>query len=147
MDSYAIASAIATRLGGVTPPSGEEAIKVKTADLPEGISVFPTLVVGHPSLADPAYFSKRRSLPLVFPVLLFLARHDASPRRAKRLHDWVTAIYGRLSGQLQLGLSTYVAWAEVDGFDAGVVRYEGIEYDGISLRVLVRVEEASGAAA
>ena len=142
-DSYAVAAAIAVRFSAanVTQPTGYEDIKVSTAELPEAINVFPTVLVGHPSMSDATYAGGKRSFPLTYPVTLYLARHDGSPRRAHLLHDWVTATYGQMAGQLQLGLSTYVAWAEVASWRAGVVPYMGEEYDGIRYDVMVHINE------
>jgi hypothetical protein len=145
MDSYAIASAIADRFSAanVTPPTGEPEPAVVTADLPESISYFPTLLVFPPRMDGANYnASRNRSFPLIYSVALFLSRSDGSPRRAKRVHDWVTALYGQLGGQLQLGLSSYVALATVDDFYAGPIGYEGIDYDGVAFSVNVRISES-----
>lgn len=139
MDSYAIASALATLYKATTPPAGEEAIKVATADLEEAPSFFPTLFVLPPRLLDPSYISKGRSLPLDYPAILLLDKADGSARRAVVMHKWVSVLYSRLGTNLQLGLAPYVALATLVGLDAGTVRYEGTDYDGITLvnRVLV----------
>lgn len=145
MDSYAIASAIATRFSAanVNPPTGAEDVKVATADLPENIALFPTVLVLPPEMDAATYNASRsRTFSLLYPVMLFLSRSDGSPRRAKAVHDWVTALYGQLGGQLQLGLSSYVSLATVEAFSAGVVSYGGEEFDGIRWDVLVRVNEA-----
>jgi len=145
MDSYAIADAIATRFSAdnVTPPTGEEDPKIATAQLPEDISWFPTILVGTPVMADANYnASRNRSFPLLYSVTLVLARSDGSARNAKRVHDWVTAIYGQLGGQIQLGLSSYVTHAEVAGFRAGIVRYANTDYDGITFDVIVHISES-----
>lgn len=146
MDSYAIANAIATRLQAATPPTGKEAIKEATADLPESISWFPTMLV---SLPEPDYIehtSNSTSAALTYQATLLLARHDGNQRRARLLHDWTTALYPQLNGLLQLGLA-YVSVATVDDWRAGVVTYEGEEYDGLILYVNVRIHEAGSYAA
>ena len=139
MDSFAIAGALATLYGATTPPTGQESIKNATAALAEAPSFFPTLYVLPPSLSDPSYISKGRSLPLDYPAILLLDRADGTARRAEVMHDWVTVLYPRLGTQLQLGLSSYVALATLVGIDAGTVKYAGEDYDGITLinRVLV----------
>ena len=145
MDSYQIATAIATRFAAaaVTPPTGQEDVKVSTADLPESIAVFPTILVLPPVMADATYNASRsRSFDLTYPVVLLLSASDGTPRRAKAVHDWATAIYGQIGGQLQLGLSSYVAVAYVTGFQAGSVTYAGAQFDGIRFEVLVRINEA-----
>jgi hypothetical protein len=150
VDSYAIASAIATRFSAanVTPPTGAEEPKVVTQDLPEAISWFPTLLVFPPVMDDANYnASRNRTFPLIYQVVLFLSRADGSARRAKALHDWTTALYGQLGGQLMLGLSTYVQLATVDSFRAGVVEYEGAQYDGLTFEVNVRISETYSPAA
>lgn len=144
MDSYAIATAIATRYSAanVTPPTGQDDPKLVTADLPEAISYFPSIIVSPPRLDDANYTaSKGTVLPLIYQVTLLLSRADGSPRRAKLVHDWVTALYKQLSPQIQLGLA-YVALAQMVAFRAGTVRYAGEEYDGITWDVRVLVSEA-----
>ena len=145
MDSYAIAGAIATRFAAaaVTPPSGAEDVKVSTADLPDDISVFPTVLVFPPQMTDATYRGSKRNLTLVYPVVLFLSKADGTPRRAKALHDWVTALYVQMDGQFQLGLSTYVAEAWIENFNAGEYTYAGSNYDGIRWEVHVHINEGA----
>ncbi len=147
MDSYAIAGALATLYKATTPPSGEEAIKVATADLAEAPSYFPTMFILPPRLNDPSYITKGRSLPLDYPAILLLDKADGSARRAVLMHKWINALYPRLGTQLQLGLNTYVALATLVGVDAGTVRYEGVDYDGITLVNRVLVSESYDPAA
>jgi len=142
MDSYAIAGALATLYKATTPPSGEESIKVATADLAEAPSFFPTMFILPPRLGDPSYISKGRSLPLDYPAILLLDRADGTARRAVVMHKWINVLYPRLGTKLQLGLSGYVALATLVGIDAGTVRYEGTDYDGITLTNRVLVSEA-----
>ena len=144
MDSYAIAEAIAARFSAanVTPPTGQAEPKVVTADLPESISFFPTLLVLPPVMDDANYNASRsRTFALLYRVTLFLSRADGSPRRAKAIHDWTTALYGQLGGQIQLGLS-YVPLATIQGFRAGTVTYGGEAYDGLTFDVNVRISES-----
>jgi hypothetical protein len=150
MDSYAIATAIATRFSAanVTPPSGQPEPAIVTADLPEAISWFPTLLVFPPTMDEANYnASRNRTFPLVYQVVLFLSRAQGSAARAKLLHDWTTALYGQLGGQVQLGLSTYVTVARVQSFRAGVVEYAGEDYDGIQFEVVVGISESYSPAA
>jgi hypothetical protein len=142
MDSYAIASALATLYKATTPPTGEESIKVATADLAEAPSYFPTMFILPPRLAEPTYITKGRSLPLDYPAILLLDKADGSARRAALMHKWINALYPRLGTQLQLGLSSYVALATLTSIDAGTVRYEGLDFDGITLTNRVLVSES-----
>jgi hypothetical protein len=150
MDSYAIASAIATRFSAenVTPPSGQEDPKLVTADLPDGITVFPTILVMPPVMENGRVMhGPIRDLDLVYQVVLYLSRADGTPRRAKAIHDWATALYGQLAGQIMLGLSTYVRLAWLRSFRAGVVSYGAEEYDGVAFEVVVHVSESYAPAA
>jgi hypothetical protein len=145
MDSAAIAAAIALRFAAtnVTQPTGAEDVKVSTADLPDALSVFPTVLVMPPTMDNASYNASRsRSYDLTYPTILYLARSDGSPRRAKALHDWATAIYGQLGGQMQLGLSSYVSLCYIVGFTAGTMSFAGDDYDGIRFDVLVRINES-----
>ena len=145
MDSYAIAEAIAARFSAanVTPPTGQAEPKVVTADLPESISFFPTLLVLPPEMDDASYNASRsRTFALLYRVTLFLSRADGTGRRAKAIHDWTTALYGQLGGQIQLGLPTYVPLATVEHFRSGPVIYGGETYDGLTFDVNVRISES-----
>jgi hypothetical protein len=146
MDEYAIASALATRLGATTPPSGQEAIKLASADFPDGLTLLPALIVGLSEMEAESFSSGMRSLTLDFPVTFFLSRADGTPRRSRALRDWITALYPRLSGYMTLGALAYVSWAEIVAWETGVVRY-GEDFDGGVLTARVLVREASGAAA
>lgn len=143
MDSYAIASAIATRFSSanVSAPSGAENIKQSTAQLPESLTFFPSVLVSPPRVDSATWRLGRGYFSITYRATLFLAKHDGSPRRAKALHDWVTALYKQLAGNLDLDLA-YVALAQLARADAGVVEYEGIEYDGIVMDIDVQANEA-----
>lgn len=144
MDSYAIASAIATRFSAanVTPPSGQEDIKLSTPDLPDSLSLFPTVLVFPPQMDDAAYYAHKANLNLTYPVVLFLSKADGTPRRAKAVHDWITALLNQLDAQLRLGLESYVSTATIENWNAGEWSYNGENYDGIRFQVLVHVNEA-----
>jgi hypothetical protein len=144
VDSYAIASAIATRFAAaaVTPPSGYEDIKVSTPDLPDDVTLFPTVLVYPPQMSDATYYAHKANLNLVYPVVLFLSKADGTPRRAKALHDWLTALLNQMDGNLRLGLSTYVSTATIENWSAGEWSYAGADYDGIRFEVHVHVNEA-----
>jgi hypothetical protein len=143
MDSYGIAAAIATRLLATTPPTGKEAVKEATADLPESISWFPTVVVGLPEPEYITHSAGSTSMALTFPATLLLDRSDGSPRRARLAHDWLTALYPQLNGNLDLGRNDIVM-AVITDWNAGTVSYGGDEYDGITFDVTVRIVETGG---
>jgi hypothetical protein len=141
MDSYAIAGAIAARKSAISTPSGYEAIKVATADLPDTIGFTPTLLVMPPVMDEANYNASRsRTFTLLYPCALYLSQADGTPRRAKAVHDWFTAVYPMQGGQLQLGLS-YVALATLIGLEARVMPYGGTDYDGLHWFVRVRISE------
>lgn len=141
MDSYAIAAAIAARYSAISTPSGEEAIKKATAELPDAIDFTPTLLVMPPVMDTASYNASRsRTFTLLYPCALYLSRADGSPRRAHAVHDWFTAVYPMVGGQLQLGLA-YVALATLEALEARVLPYGGSEWDGLVWTVRVRISE------
>ena len=147
MNEYDIASAIATRLGATTPPTGQDAIKLATADYPDALGLWPTLLVGISTMSAESFDNRARSLTLIYPATLFLGRADGTPRRSRALRDWITVLYPRLSGYMTLGSLAYVAWSEIVAWRGSVVTYGGEEYDGAIFDCRVLVREASGAAA
>lgn len=146
MDDRTVAAAIATRLGATTPPTGQESIKVATADFPDGLTFFPFLLVGMSDMEAVSFISKRRSLTVEYPAVLYLGKSDGTPRRTRAIRDWKTALYGRLSGQMQLGGLTYVTWAEIVAWSNGA-SYGGEDYDAVTFTCRVNINEQSGAAA
>ena len=142
MDSRAIADALVSRFGPVTPPAGAEAVKLATSELPDNLTLYPTVLVLPPRIDRiDQNASRNRSFTMTYPVVFYLSRADGTPRRAAAIHDWLTVLYGQTGGQLQLGLD-YVAIATVETVTAGGVTYGGESYDGITLTVGVRISES-----
>lgn len=146
MNEYTVAAAIATRLGATTAPTGQETIKYASADFPETLSLFPSLIVGVSRMSGGDHVNKRLILPLEFDAAFYLSKADGSPRRSRAVRDWITALYARIAGQVQLGLSDYVALAKITGWTPGAT-YAGEAYDGAAFVVSVLVEEAVTSAA
>ena len=141
MNDRTIAAAIATRLGATTAPTGQETIKVATADFPDSLSLFPTLIVGVSRMAGGTHTSGQLTLPMEFDAALYLSKADGSPRRSQAVRDWITALYARIAGQFQLGLSSYVTVAMVTAWTPGA-SYVGEAYDGVTFTISVGVKEA-----
>lgn len=135
-----IADAIAARFLGTTPPSGESAIRLATADLPNGITLTPCFLVFDP---DDAWTGGTglRSGTLTFPCRLVLAQAD-EPRTQRALMNWRTALYQRLDGAVKLGGAIPgVQNAVVTKTATGTLAYAGENWASVEVTVVVSIAE------
>lgn len=140
MDSAAIAGAIATIFGGVTPPAGEPAIVLATHQLPDELKAaeLPAILVWPPEETPVIQAGMDRS-KLRFPVVLYLPRDSSTQARTARLYKWRDAL--RVQPQTSvtgshLGLghiadagSTNVAVNDPADVLYGVVNYDTVRVD------------------
>lgn len=146
-DFNAMASAIATRFSStyVTAPSGEQNVRVSTASLPDAITVEPTVLVFPPETVEFSYGPSLRTGVASFPVRFYIYRARDTKRNAVLLNKWVSALYQQLDGQVHLGLSDYVAHADITAMGVGPLSYgEGeaaVRFHGIELTVQVHLWE------
>lgn len=142
IDLDAIPTAIATLFGSVTPPAGEPAITLSTADLPDDAPNERTVLVL--PLLDPDWGTgpSLRKAVLQYPVHFLLWQTRDKPRSTKLLRRWATAFYSRMDASGHLGLSDYVAWAAITaGPGTGALTYGGTPYFGLRFVVSVSVWE------
>lgn len=141
-DMLAIADAIATEFGGLTPPTGEPAIVGSTARLPNGIPATPFILVLPPSgeLGMPeGYPSSRIRDTHDFEIYLLLSKSSGDlPTDLQRIYKWWPVMrYGAI-GALKLGLAPIVSKAAVtDDYEFDSFDYEGQGYH--AWRFTVRV--------
>lgn len=120
MNSKSIADAIAGRYSGVTATVGgvTESLTHCTASLPNSIARGPALLVYPPTGdvrlgGEPVPIGNRNDV-LVF--LVRLLRDPANvPTRTDALYAWYDALRDRIEGDMDLGLGSYVRWAETRG--------------------------------
>lgn len=144
-DFLAIADAIATRFGAVTPPAGQPAVRQSTARPPNAITVSPFIVVWVSSGSD-TWVGGQLIGESEFKVAFHLARHRADVARdIVALDGWVGALRPALFGQMKLGLAPIVTKALVMSWETGNLTYAGEEYDGIVFTVRVWTEETVAA--
>ena len=138
IDDQAIAQAIATRFtsANVTPPTGEDNIRVSTEQLPDRIGPTPTVLV-FPSEDEVHVTASTRSMRMAYPVSFYLYKTQDTPRQAARLNKWRKVLRAQLDSSTQLSLSDYVATAEVTGVRAGTLTYADEAFDGVELIVTV----------
>ena len=142
-DYGAIADAIAARFLGVTPPTGQPAIRLATADLPNDITVVPCFLVNEPDDDWDAQGMGGRRGTLTFECDLVLPQSDG-PRTARVAMDWRSALHTRLDGQVHLGLTgSGVGPALVTRTAAGRRTYGSAEYPVVRVTVVVTVTEAA----
>jgi hypothetical protein len=146
-DFNAVASAIATRFGAATAPSGETAIRLASATLPNQIPAEPVVLVYPPTTLDFTYNGGVTSIVATYPVRFFLWRTRDKGRNAVLINKWLGALYRQLAGQAHLGLSSYVNDARIESMGAASLSYGGEEFDGITIDVEVHIWEASEATA
>lgn len=143
IDFNAIATAIATRFGSVTGPTGETALRLSTEKLPLQIPMTPALLVVPPESVPFSFTNSARTGTAVYGVRFYLERVRDTGRNATLIYKWMTALYAQVDGQVHLGLSTYINWAEVTDMHPGVLEYAGERYEGISLEVTVHLGEGT----
>lgn len=143
-DVAAIATAIATRFNAasITPPTGYDDIALSTADLPNGITSTPTVLVFPPTGQWSFSAGAQRVGDLTFPVRFYIARAADNPRATAAVNAWYSVLIERLVGQLALGQSAAgVTHSFITGTQAGTLTYADVEYVGIELTVEVHLVE------
>lgn len=150
-DFNAIAQAIATRFSAanITPPSGEQDVRLATEALPQTVLLEPTVLVfpPEPGGVEFSYAASVRSGIAVYPVRFYLYKVRDNARNATLLLKWLGSLYDQLTGQVHLGLSSYVTHAVVRNIGVARMTYGGEEFDGIQLDVEVHFWEALSAVA
>ena len=145
-DYGAIADAIAARFLGTTPPTGQPAIRLSTADLPNGITATPTFLVFEPDDQWTDQTASGRSGTLTFKCRLILGQQD-EPRTVRAALDWRTALYQRLDAHVDLGGVAGVASAVVTQTAQGTLTYGGADWPSVEVTVVVSIREAVNYAA
>ena len=143
-DYGAIADAIAARFLGTTPPTGQPAIRMATADLPNGITVTPCFLVFEPDddwMAGPG--GGRRGT-LTYRCRLVLPQSD-EPRTQRATLNWRTALLSRLDGYSQLGGAVGVWQAVITNTATGTLTYGGADWPSVEVTVLCSITEAQSA--
>lgn len=139
VDFNAIAQAIAARFSAtnITPPTGEQDIRLSTEALPQALNVEPAVLVFPPSSISFGYGPSIRKGMAEYPVRFYIYQVRDNARNATLINKWLSSLYAQLDGQVHLGLSSYVTHAVVRTIAAGPLSYAGAEYHGIELTVEV----------
>lgn len=141
-DFDAITTALATRFGpGVNaPPSGYDAIRLSTADLPNQMTPLPTCLV----FLDSGTFShgpgSKRDSTHSFIVRFYYSEAIDITRDMVALRRWATILVNALQGAVML--AGIVTSARIVTWKAGTLRYAGTDYSGLEFTVSVNVNEA-----
>lgn len=151
VDFNAVASAIATRFSSanVTAPSGETNIRESTHALPGGVTKEPMVLV-YPPTVDFDFGPSLRKGTATFPVRFYIFRIRDNQRNAVLINKWMAALYAQMDGQLHLGLSSYVDWAQVSALEPGLLTYPAgtdNNFHGIEFSVEVHFHEGVSATA
>ena len=142
MDLNAMASAVAVRFSAaaITPPSGYTDPGTAIYELPPAITTTPTAIVFPPEGVF-SYAMFKRSGNVEFPVRWYIAPTEMA-RSTRALYDWAGVLIEQLETDFDLNLSPTVTHAVISGFRFGRLEYEGTEYHGIEMAVVVHTEEA-----
>lgn len=140
-DFDAIATAIAARYAAaqVTAPSGYTNIRKATADAPNDLVVFPTVVV----FPDGGTFEPGNGTRIGghdFLVRFYFEKAADLPRQLTVLRKWATVLVDQHLTSVQLGGT--VASVRTMRWTVGVHSYGAQEYAGIELAVHVTTSEA-----
>lgn len=143
-DYGAIADAIAARFLGTPPPTGQSAIRMSTADLPNAITVVPAFLVYEPDDQwMPGPGGGRRGV-LTYRCRLVLPQSD-EPRTQRAALDWRSALLSRLDGYSALGGGLNVHEAIVINTATGTLAYAGQDWPSVEVTVRCTVAEAMSA--
>lgn len=147
-DFNAITVALVARFtaAAVTQPAGYDDVKLATADLPEGLTALPAILV-FPSEGEfaPQGTGARRDSDSTFVVRFYYNQAGDLERDSAALRKWLTVLVGQLDGAVQLG--GIVTSARVVTWRLDMLPYADQQYPGIELTVNVHVEEAVTVAA
>lgn len=138
MDFSGDADAIAARFasGTLTPPAGEEAVQVATAEPPNALGDLPAVIVGlSAGELDTGNGSRKGAIEYV--ARFYLAETADLPREGRRLLKWATVLLDALKGSAQLAGRPNVAVVKVAGFTIppdGML-YAEKRHAGIEIRI------------
>ena len=139
LDFAAITVALAARLDpvNVTPPTGEDNIKLSDAYAPGNVTRFPHAVTMPPHTGDLEYADGIREGTHVFDVLVVFAAAGGTERVQERIAKWLGVLLNVYYGAIQLGGGLGVALVRVEGYEVGMRRYGEEDYPAILLNVAV----------
>jgi len=146
LDYEAIGEAIRARFATAATPASEDALALTTVEPPAQIGATPALIV-HPPEEDLEWGpgGVRHSVQR-WPVRFYRTEGDLGPSLTA-LSKWRKAFLDTVVGQVQLGLSTYVDWAEIRSVAVRQFDYAETRYDGLEFMVWVKTREPVTAAA
>lgn len=137
LDMKAIADGLATRYASLTPPTGYTAIKKSTAELPNNVNQWPTVLV-YPPDGSLVYGAQERTGEHDFAVLFLYAQAQGDlVRESAALLEWLGVLLDATHAAAQLGEGPTVRKAIPTSYAIGDVPYGGQTYDGITLSVRV----------
>ena len=144
-----IGTAIVARFNTATPPSGEEALALVTADPPDEIGAGPAIVVFLPDEQDMDWPPGHVDSRLWFRAIFFRTQGPESGSRMLALKRWRVALRFVLAGQIQLGLhADGVDWAYMRSMTVLEAEYPaGQKWDAIDMRIEVKNRQPVAAAA
>lgn len=142
MDVDAISTALAARFAPaqVTPPAGYTNVRKATAELPQGLSMMPVVLVFPASGALDTGGGTRAGLHR-FEIRFYFGLARNLARETNGCRKWLTVLLDQLKtgGAVQLG--GVVQNAEVADWTIGRMEYQGKVYSGIELGVNVTTSE------
>lgn len=146
-DYDAISTAIAGRFSAaaMTAPSGLQAIRLSTGDLPNQVGPLPCVFV-YPETGNYDYSPSHRNGTSTFMVRFYYSQTNDLSRELPALRKWLTVLADQLRGAAKLGGLTGSTWevavSRLDMWKMGVLRYAGEDYSGIEFTITVVVNEA-----
>lgn len=137
-DLDAISTALATRYGLVSAPSGQASVRVSTSSLPQTVTMLPAILV-FPDEGAFEYGASTRQAESRFKVQFLYSQGLDMARDSVGLRKWVQVLVDQLKGAAQLGGT--VAAARVASWRTAKVTYAGEDFHGIELDVDVITTE------
>lgn len=139
MDIGAIAEAIAARYAAPNlpaTPAGADAIRSSSANIPNDLGPRPCVLVFPDQGALEAGGGIRIGELTWFVRLYYDAVGDGDLERdSDELRDWLSLLLDQHKASVHLGLAGTVQATRTLGYRLGVLRFAGVDYTGLELRI------------
>lgn len=140
MDASGIADALAASYAGLTPPTGYDAIRVATAELPNQMVPLPAVLV----FADSGDVATKGNASMVgvstWTIRFYYDQTGDLPRAQRALLKWLAVLLTAHRTGIQLGGRADVT--RTSSWRIGRMTYADTDYVGIELTVMVTTTEA-----
>ena len=142
-EDAAIAAALVTRLGALTPPTGQPALAQVTYQLPQAIGPTPAVLVFPAAETDLGHHpGGMLTSEMRWMVRFYIAPVGDIAASMDTVYAWRSMLRLMTEAHIELGLA-YVTWARVTGITPGwLLPYADTTYLGLEMEVTVGLQLA-----